>query len=120
VWLPEEKGEETRQDFEFRENASLSGTFRAPDRNLYWQIAVLKGQQTSFDRIRLGEDENYRALATGMEKGDRYEIRFLEPGTYTLFATLGKDYASKTPVAEKSQTVTLTEGQALTVDFEFP
>jgi hypothetical protein len=113
-------GEETRQDFEFRENASLSGTFRASDRNLYWQIVILKGQQTSFDRARLGDSENFRALATGMEQGDRYEIRFLEPGTYTLFATQGTDYASKVPVAEKRQTVTLMDGQAATVDFEFP
>jgi protocatechuate 3,4-dioxygenase beta subunit len=113
-------GEETRQDFEFRENASISGTFRASDRNLYWQIAILKGRQTSFDRSRLGDNENFRAMATGMEKGDRYEIRFLEPGTYTLFATLGTDYASKAPTAEKRQVVTLTEGQAATVDFEFP
>jgi hypothetical protein len=114
-------GEETVQNFEPRGNALILGTFKASDRNLFWRVVVVKGTHSTFDLTDPAAREKIQATVERLEQGDRYEIRNLSPGTYTLFATQRKESAgAAAPVAEKSQTVTLTEGQAATVDFEFP
>ncbi len=116
-----ESGKETRQDFDFNGSASIQGTFKAPDRNPNWYVFVLEGAVENCDPVRVQREKNTRAVVIGLEKGDRYEIPTFPPGTYTFFACLAQREDLKILVKkEQKQVVTLTEGQALTVDFEFP
>jgi len=113
-------GKEIRQDFEFRGTSSLQGKFRASDRNYDWYIVVLDGTVFKGGALDPVSNEKMRAIVMDLQKGDRYLIRSLMPGTYTFVARCCKRNEWEIPVAEKRQTVTLTEGQAATVDFEFP
>ncbi len=113
-------GKETRQDFKLQGNGTIRGSFKAPNRDFSWSILLLEGSVTTCDSMDPFENVKICATAEDLQKGDRYEIRYLAPGTYTLFARYPSQLSGESPMTEKSQTVTLTEGQALTVDFEFP
>jgi hypothetical protein len=115
-----EAGKEVRQDFDFKGTASIKGSFRASNRDLFWHVYVLKGLSSEYNSVRAQDNANLQAVALNLQNGDRYEIQFLPPGTYTLIARCCKEYTGDTPVSEKSQTVTLTEGQSLTVNFDLP
>jgi protocatechuate 3,4-dioxygenase beta subunit len=113
-------GEETRQDFDFRGSATIQGTVQSSDRNQYWFVLVLDGSVSTCDSIDPRINEKIRATAGNLQKGDRYEIRPLSPGDYTVFARCYTQNDRKVPVAEKIQSVTLTDDQTLTVDFNLP
>jgi hypothetical protein len=114
-----ESGKETRQDFDFQGTASIQGVFHASDRELSWSLDVLEGSFPEGDWKDPEYQKKNRAQVWNLQKGDRYEVRYLSPGTYTLVARCLKR-GVKNPVSEKRQMVTLTEGQALKVDFELP
>ncbi|HEX2995032.1 MAG TPA: hypothetical protein VHP14_09410 [Anaerolineales bacterium] len=113
-------GEEARQDFDFRGTATLQGTVQSSSKDVYLFILILDGSVSTCDSIDPRINEKIRATAGSLQKGDRYEIHPLLPGDYTVFARCYKGGDSKIPVAEKIQSVTLTEGQNLKVDFSFP
>jgi len=119
-----EAGKETRQDFRLQGNGTIRGSFKAPNRDFSWSILLLEGSATTCDSMDLFENVKICTTAEDLQKGDRYEIRYLAPGTYTLVARYGAQQSGRPSGSEKGQekmqVVTLTDGQALTVDFEFP
>jgi hypothetical protein len=114
-----EPGKETRQDFDFSGSASIRGTFKAPNRDLEWYVFVLEGSVENCDPIRVQREKNTRAVVIGLEKGDRYEIPTLPPGTYTVFACLARRENLKILVEkEQKKTITLINGEISTINFE--
>ncbi len=113
-------GSETRQDFDFQGNAVLQGSFRASDRSQFWFLYVLEGTVPACEERNPVLNGKIRVIVWNLQEGESYEIRPLPSGPYTLFARCYKGNDFKAPVAEKIQTITLTDGQALTVDFELP
>jgi len=114
-----EPGKETRQDFDFQGTASIQGVFHASDRELFWWLQVVEGSFPEGNWKNPEYQRKTRATIGNLQKGDRYEVRYLSPGTYTLVARC-KKRGVENPVSEKRQMVTLTDGQALTVDFDLP
>jgi hypothetical protein len=111
---------ETRQDFIFPQGvATLKGVFKASNRDLRGRVLVFKGSVPAPTSTSPFVNESLVASAENLQEGGLFEIR-LPAGRYTVFARCLEPQPGKSVVAGKSQEVTLTEGQALTVDFEFP
>jgi protocatechuate 3,4-dioxygenase beta subunit len=117
-------GEETQQDFSLGKSASLQPLFKMSDRNLNVSLIILEGAVSTLDSSNPMVNDKIRASVSYIEANDRFEIRGLSSGTYTLIARYGARQSGESSKSEKAsekiQVVTLTEGQALTVDFEFP
>jgi protocatechuate 3,4-dioxygenase beta subunit len=117
-----ETGKETHQDFIYPEGtATLKCLFKASDRNLHWRIEILRGSVSSLVSTDYLSNESLIAGAWNLQEGGYCEVRSLPAGSYTVFARCYENLSGKVVVAsEKSQTVTLTDGQSLTVNFDLP
>jgi len=112
-----EPGKDTRLDFEFQGNAGITGDFTCADKSLDRVVLILDPQRYPEMPIL---DRACASVLLG--ESDRYEIKTLSPGTYTVIARCVKKGGTWEPVnnMEKSRTVTLAPGQIERVDFIFP
>jgi hypothetical protein len=110
-----EFGKTTALDFNFAQNATIKGSFSAPDTGMLWMVKIFDISKGAFDN----EYDNLRGCAWKLERSGEYSIECLRPGTYKVLASC-HNRGESTAVMEKSKTITVEKGQTAQVDFKFP
>ncbi|MFB3788246.1 MAG: hypothetical protein ACE15F_17950 [bacterium] len=114
-----ETGQRIRKNIDFTRNATLRGSFTAPDPNLSWRVEVLDASPPA---LGMPERERGRAIAWKVEFSGNYSFENLAPGTYEVTASCNR--AAKSggwiPVMKKTRTVSIGNGETAVLDFVFP
>jgi predicted Ser/Thr protein kinase len=110
-------GQTTRFNLDFTRSTGIEGSFHAPDRKLQWFVIV---EDASPQSNALSPADRRRATVWGLEQTRSYSIDGLTPGTYAVTAKCLRRDEQMTPVAQKSKTVLLKEGEIARLDFKFP
>lgn len=116
IRAPVEAGRTSRHDFEFARGATLQGQFHASNRKLRWFVLV---EDASPEAAALAPQDRVRGSAWKIERSGRYSIEGLAPGRYTVTAKCLRHDEPGAPVAQRSETISLKDGETATLDFKF-